>query len=129
MGMVTGQTIGLTELQQSLANASRNIEADSARIVQDTARKIAATQRRLVAKRSHKTERSIRATGPRGRPFTPTTTEAEIGPTWFVGRLLEYGTVHMTPRPFVEHSADPHMAEHRRKLAQAAISRITGGRQ
>ena len=32
---------------------------------------------------------------------------AEAGPTWMVGRYLEYGTIFMAPRPYMDRSSDP----------------------
>lgn len=112
--------ISLAELEQTLHHAAAVIDECVAPVIKATAMKAADTQRDRVRKRSRRTEKSIKATGPDGAPFTKTTTEAEIGPTRFVGRLLELGTAHSEPYPFVEDSLDPHMAQHQREVLDAA---------
>ncbi len=111
--LTTGQLSGI------FAEAQNTIDEHVAKVIKETAGKIAATQKSWVPKRTGKTQRSIKATGPGGAPFTKTTLEAEIGPTWFVGKLLELGTSTMAPQPFVEGSSDPHLTEHIKKVQKA----------
>lgn len=113
--------ITAAQLEQILRNAGRTADEFVAPVVKATAMKAKATQQQLVRKRSRKTERSIKATGPDGAPFGKRTIEAEIGPTWYVGRLLELGTSHSAPYPFIAGSLDPHMAEHQRQVGDAVM--------
>lgn len=116
--------ITLAELEQSLRRAA-NVDVHLASVIKDTAMRVAATQRSTVKVASGKTRDSIRATGPGGAPFTPTTVEAEIGPTWFVGALMERGTSLVPPHPFVSNSLDPHL-DHLNAGVRAAIDKSLG---
>lgn len=118
---MTGSTLTVNELETILRLAGADVDRVVAPVIKATAYKVAKTQRQLCPKRSGKTRRSIRASGPRGRWFNATTTEAEIGPSWWVGRLLETGTVRMAPRPFVGPSFEPHRADHERRLIDAVV--------
>lgn len=110
------------QLEQALNSAAAHIDEHLAPVIKATAMKVADTQRALVRKRSGRTEKSIRASGPDGAPFGSRTIEAEIGPTYYVGRLLELGTAHSPPFPFVAESLDPHLDQHRRDVAAAATT-------
>lgn len=118
-------TISLSQVSAALRSAERDADKFLAPVIKDTAEKIAGTQRATVARHSGKTAGSIKVTGPKGQPLGETTVEAEIGPTWFVGRLLEYGTSKTAPQPFVEGSYAPHEAAHV-KAVQAAMVRSLG---
>jgi hypothetical protein len=118
-------TITLGQLEHALASASRDIDKFVAPVVQRTAGKVAGTQRANVRKRSGKTARSIRATGPDGAAFGPLTVEAEIGPTWFVGRLIETGTVNQAPHVYVASSFEPHRAQHQAEVLDAAAAALS----
>lgn len=118
---MTSQNISLGELETICRLAGRDIDRIIAPVVKETAYKVRKTQYAACPKRSGRTKRSIRATGPGGRWFTPTTVEAEVGPTWWVGRLLESGTVRMAPRPFVSTSYEPHRADHEKRLIDAVV--------
>lgn len=113
-------TIG--DLSHILKNAEKLIDKEIAPVVKRTALAIAETQRATVKRRSGRTADSIKATGPNGAPFNATTTTAEIGPTWFVGKLLELGTSHSAPQPFVAQSADPHMDAHLKGVQDATVN-------
>jgi HK97 gp10 family phage protein len=121
---VSDETVSIDHLAVMFANARKAIDIEQAKVVKRTAHLIAATQRATVAKRSRRTSRSIKVTGPKGRRLGPTSLEAEIGPTHFVARFLEFGTVKMLPRPFVAASADPHMERHCREMADAAVQAL-----
>lgn len=114
------------QLAKILHEAGNSIDEFVAPVIKNTAGKIADTQRAHVAKRSRKTEKSIKVTGPNGSPLGKKTVEAEIGPTFFVGKLLELGTSNMAPRPFVEGSSEPHMAQHVKDVETAAVKALKG---
>lgn len=114
--------ISIAQLQQALRNAERTVDTSVAPVVRRTAERVKQTQQENVPVRSGKTKRSIQATGPGGRPFTKNTVDAEIGPTWFVGKMIETGTVNMAPRVFVANSVEPHLQQHAREVADAVSS-------
>lgn len=114
--------ITAAQLEAILRRAGANIDKVTAPVLRATAAKVADTQRRTVPVRTGKTRDSIRATGPAGAPFGPTTNEAEIGPTWFVARFIEYGTPHRGPRVFVANSLEPHEVAHRKAILDAVAA-------
>jgi HK97 gp10 family phage protein len=111
---------GLDAVVDGFDNAGRTAGLRASRVVVDVARQIGQTQRDLVATRSRKTQESIEATTPDGGPLGLGDLEAEIGPTWFVGRFLEFGTVNMAPHAFVFPSADRHLSDFERRLGLVA---------
>jgi HK97 gp10 family phage protein len=113
--------ITVAELERSLRNAAKTIDREISTAIKTTAEGIRETQRSLVPVASGQTRKSIKVSGPNGARWTPTTVEAEIGPTWFVGRLIELGTVNMGPRPFVAPSYEPHRTAHERRIVNAAV--------
>lgn len=127
--MIAGKMEGdlsTDQLAKILHDAGNSIDEHISPVIKKTADKIADTQRARVAKRSRKTEKSIKVTGPQGAAFGKKTLEAEIGPTFFVGKLLEVGTSNMAPRPFVEGSPEPHMAQHVKDIETAAVKALKG---
>lgn len=118
--------ISLTQLADELGAAVHRIDKATSPLVKSTIEKAADTQRQTVAKRSGKTMRSIRATGPNGSAFKDDTLEGEAGPTWFVGRLLETGTANTRPQPFVSTSLDPHILGFTSDYATAAAHAVFG---
>lgn len=118
--------ISLGELEATLRDAANLVDTAVAPVVRATANKMADTQRSTVTVRTGRTRDSIKATGPNGTPFTPTTIEAEVGPTWFVGKFEELGTVNRPPRPFVATSYEPHRAAHEQAVLGAVASRALG---
>ena len=114
------------ELAKILDKAGDTIDAHVSPVILNTAHKIEATQKERVAVRTGKTRDSIKVTGPGGAAFTEKTVEAEIGPTFFVGKLVELGTSTMAPRPFVGGSPDPHMAQHEKDMQAAALKALKG---
>lgn len=114
--------ITLTQLANGFRVAGATVDAHVAKVVKRTAMKVKQTQRENVPKLTGKTRDSIQATGPNGTPFGPTTNDFEVGPTWFVGRLIELGTVNKGPRVFVANSLDPHIAAHEVEVAEAVTN-------
>lgn len=111
------------ELTKVLHDAAKNIDRHVAPVVARTANRVLETQRANVRKRSHKTELSIKATAPGGRPLGPTDVEAEVGPEWFVGRIIELGLGNFgAPDVFVANSLEPHLPQHQREVAEAATA-------
>lgn len=113
--------ITLSELAQSLNDAANKADLVGAVEVKTTAGRIAETQKATVRVRSGKTRDSITVTDPEGRPLGPASIVAEIGPTHFVGALLERGTVNTPPFPFVATSADEHIDDHQKRVRDAAV--------
>lgn len=113
--------ISLGQLELMCRLAGKTIDEVTAPVIKETALRVKATQEERVPYATGKTKRSIRATGPEGAQFTKATTEALVGPTWWVGMLLERGTATRAPRPFVAGSADPHMAGHRERILKAVM--------
>jgi hypothetical protein len=113
--------LSLGQLELAWRQAARDIDREIATEVRATAAKVADTQRATVPVHTGRTRDSIKATGPDGAPLTPTSTEAEIGPTWFVGGLIETGTATQAPRPFVGPSYAPHRADHERRVLDAGV--------
>lgn len=109
----------LAELKQTLHDAERTIDHHVAKVIRATAIEVAATQKAAVPVKTGKTRRSIKATGPDGGRFTATTLEAEVGPTWWVGRMIEHGTVKIPPRVFVANSVEPHRVEFEKEMSSA----------
>lgn len=103
-----------------LTRQGSGIDKQVGPLVKATAEATAATQRQMVAKRSGRTARSIEATAPDGQPLNLLSTEAVVGPTWFVGRLLESGTSTQPARPFVAPSADKHGPQLVAEIAKVA---------
>ena len=120
-------TITLSELELICRAAGKNIDYVIAPVIKQTAYKIAKTQRQTVPVKTGRTKKSIRATGPRGQWFRANTVEAEIGPKWWVGRLIESGTVRMAPRPFVAPSYEPHRADHEKRILEAVFNESLKG--
>jgi HK97 gp10 family phage protein len=119
--------ISLEQLEQICRIAGQDIDKITAPIIRKTAAKVRETQKANVPVRSGRTRDSITASGPDGAPFTPTTTVAEIGPTWWVGRLIEQGTSRQPPRPFVRPSIDPHLDAHEAEVLEAVMRKSLKG--
>ena len=122
---VSGE-ITIAELGDLFTQSIKKIDKAVSPVVKTAVEAAADTQRQTVARRSGKTARSIKATGPHGANFGPATLEGEAGPTWFVGRLLETGTVKMPPQPFVRDSLDPHLPRCTDGIASAAARVVFG---
>jgi hypothetical protein len=118
--------IEIAQLGDLFVQSAKMIDRAVSPIVKTAVEAAAAEQRIAVARRSGKTMRSIKATGPHGANFGPATLEGEAGPTWFVGRLLEHGTVNMPPQPFVANSLDPHLPRCTAAIVDAAASIVFG---
>lgn len=118
--------ITLTQLANGFRVAEATVDAHVAKVVKRTAMKVRQTQRENVPKLTGKTRDSIQATGPNGAPFGPKTNDFEVGPTWFVGRLIELGTAMKGPRVFVANSLDPHLAAHHKEVADAVTDGALG---
>lgn len=128
-------TISLMELERSFVNARRVIDTEHARVSRRTADRIVETMKARAPVRTdeptkwRKTPRgavrdSIRVTGPNESRPGPRTLDLFVGPRppyQHIARWLEYGTVKMTPRPFIGGAADPHMPRHQVDLARAAV--------
>lgn len=123
---MTGE-LTLAQVEAALRQAAKDVDRLVAKEVKVTAGLIRDEQRANVAVATGKTRDSIKATGPNGQPFTPTTTEAEIGPTWFVGRMIDLGTATQAPRPFVAASYEPHRAGHEARILNAAANALLKG--
>jgi hypothetical protein len=93
--------------------------------VQATAYKVVWTQKANVPVDSGETRDSIMASAPDGHAFKPTTTEAEVGPTWFVGRFIETGTVLHGPRVYVANSMEPHRAQFEADMLEAGSASLS----
>ena len=92
--------------------------AEAGAAVVKAAGRAAERMRQRVPVRSRKTQQSITA------DRTPSIGEggvyADAGPTWFVARFLERGTVKMSPRPFVRPATDETIPELVRELGRIA---------
>ena len=119
--------ITLSELEFICRAAGKDIDRVIAPVVKATANKIAETQRANIPVRSGKTRDSIEVSGPGGARLTPTSVEAEIGPTWWIGRLIENGTVRTAPHVFIANSYEPHAAAHRQAVLDAVINQSLKG--
>lgn len=111
--------ITIAELTKQLHHAGEVIDEEVAKVVKVTAPKVVATQQTNVKKRSGKTARSINAKDPSGAPLGKKSIDAVIGPDWFVGRLIETGTIHQAPFVYVANSLDPHLPAHLEGVSQA----------
>lgn len=111
--------ITLGELKGYFDTAAKTIDQEVAKAVKATALEVAETQRQTVPVNTGRTQKSIKASGPNGAPFTATTVEAEVGPTWYVGRFIEKGTTTQPPRPFVSSSYEPHAQAHEARISAA----------
>lgn len=120
---MSANEITAAELAKTLHAAATDIDRHVAPVVARTANRIADTQRANVRRRSGHTARSIVATAPGGRDFGPKDVEAEIGPTWFVGRIIELGLGNFgAPDIFVASSLEPNLPQHQREVLEAATS-------
>ena len=108
------QIIGADLTADGFTRAGITAQLRAGRVIGEMAGKVYQTQRQLVPKRSRKTHDSIDV------EITDHGLTAIIGPTWFVGRFLEDGTVKMAPRPFVGPSADLHAPELEARLNDVA---------
>ena len=52
----------------------------------------------------------------------------EVGPKWYVGRFLEFGTVNMPAYPFMQPAAEQHTADMVDRVAKAAADNTFTGR-
>lgn len=120
-------SLTLEDVERALRAAGQDVDKVLSPVVRATAAKVADTQRANVLVESGRTKKSIKATGPGGAPFTARTTEAEIGPTWFVGRLVELGTATRGPHVFVANSLDPHLAAHTQAVLDTAARALLDG--
>jgi hypothetical protein len=116
--------ITLADLERLLRVTGRDVDKIMLPVVRATAKKVAATQRQNVPTKSKRTRNSIKATGPGGAEFNKSIAEAEIGPSWYVGRFIELGTVRMAPRVFVANSLDPHIGQHQTDVLNAVAAAI-----
>jgi hypothetical protein len=114
----------LEQLEALLRSAGKNVDEVVGPIVGATAQKVKATQEDHVPVDTGRTKKSIKATGPKGTPLTKKSLEAEVGPTWYVGRLLELGTATRGPRVFVADSLDPHLASHSKATLDAVAKAL-----
>lgn len=118
---MSANEITAEELAKVLYTAADTIDRHVAPEVARTANLALETQRANVRRRSGHTADSIKATAPDGRTLGPLDVEAEIGPTWFVGRIIELGLGNFgAPAIFVGNSLDPHLADHQRRVLDAA---------
>lgn len=114
--------ITLEQLEHICRVAAVDIDKVTAPIIRDTAKKVVETQKANVPRRSDKTYDSISAS-----PVEAATTTVEIGPTWWVGRLIENGTSTKGPRIFVANSIDPHLAAHDKAILDAVLKQALRG--
>lgn len=122
---MTMTTIGLDSVIADLDKAGLTIGIRASRVVVDTAGKVEDTQKTNVpARYSATTRRSIKSVDNDGQPLVLGALTAVIGPmgkTAWRAHLIEFGTSHSRPFPFVGTSLDPHRAGY-----IAAMARIAG---
>lgn len=96
-------------------------------VVKRTAEKVADTMRDLIPRGTVgeiRTADTVEVSGHGGGPITGP--EADIGPTHFVGRFIEHGTVKQQPRPFIERSVAPHEPAFLDEIGKVAADVIRG---
>lgn len=100
------ETSGVETVASSFAGAAAAIQWKARMQVARTAAEIAGTQRALIPTATGRTKGTISTTiGDKGM-------SAAVGPGGkraHIARFLEYGTVKMSPRPFIGPSADKHL--------------------
>lgn len=99
---------------------AETVKPAAAALVLYHAEQTAETARQLVPVGQGKTRDSITADRHIESHSYGNEVAAEVGPTWFVGRLLEYGTVHMSPRPFLGPATDTQIPEFERDMDKLA---------
>jgi HK97 gp10 family phage protein len=111
----------LEVLAADLARAGINIRNPVGGELRTAAKEIRRKGRELVRKRTGRTARSITyQSRKRGLQF-------EVGPTWFVGRFLEHGTVKMRPYPFMAPAAAQQVVTLPDRIAEAAANAMLTG--
>jgi HK97 gp10 family phage protein len=120
--MITADTRQLTALAADLGRAAVTVQRPVNEELKEAAKAIRATGRELVRKRSGRTARSITySSKTKGLHY-------EIGPKWFVGRFLEFGTVNMPAYPFMQPAAERHLGSVPDRIAKAAADNTLTGR-
>jgi HK97 gp10 family phage protein len=108
----------LDVLAGMFAKAGGNVRKPVSNVLKEAAKQVRADGRANVRKRSGKTQRSITY---RSRQKG---LEYQIGPTWFVGRFLEYGTRKMPAYPFMAPTLD-RQQDLPKRVVDAAVRDMT----
>jgi HK97 gp10 family phage protein len=109
-------------LAADLARAGANIQQTMSPELRGAAERVAGRARGNVHKLTGRTAQSITySVGNRGLTY-------EVGPTWFVGRFLEYGTVNMPAYPFMRPAIAAEQDLPDRVADRVAEATLTGAR-
>ena len=109
----------LDVLAGMFAKAGGNVRKPIADVLKEAAKEVRAEGRANVRKRSGRTQRSITFRSRRKG------LEYQIGPTWFVGRFLEYGTRKMPAYPFMAPIMPRQQEDLPRRVVDAAVKSMT----
>lgn len=120
--IITADTTQLKLVAADLARAGVTVQQPVSREMRESAKEVRRGGRENVRKLTGTTARSITfSSKKKGLRF-------EIGPTWFVGRFLEFGTVNMPAYPFMEPAARGQVDRLPDRVAKAAAdATLTGG--
>lgn len=120
--LITADTKQLKLLAADLKRAGITTRLPVSDELRDAAKAIRVDARDTVRKRSGRTARSIIYSSKfKGLRY-------EVGPKWFVGRFLEYGTVHQRAYPFMAPATKRHTADMVDRIAKAAADNTLTGR-